>query len=160
MIYCGKPVEDRQQGQLDTPSIKKGLLATKRASGRSLTSVANGHAAAPPMRVAKSRRRMQVAMRPSRGGHATEGTISHLDVLRCGTSNRPRSARGRKHALPQRSSNGRFAPINRHKLACSTASPLAADGRVFSSLCDGGTCVLERVVDVMGRCQSHHRPDA
>src|SRR5262249_12896766 len=30
----------------------------------------------------------------SRGGHAMEGTISHLDVLRCGTSNRPMTAPG------------------------------------------------------------------
>src|SRR6516164_6617149 len=35
-------------------------------------------------------------MRPSHGGHATKGTISRLDVLRCGISNRPMSARGVK----------------------------------------------------------------
>src|SRR5262245_42277757 len=40
-------------------------------------------------------------MRPSRGGHAhaTEGTISHLDVLRCGILIRSMSARGQKLRL-------------------------------------------------------------
>jgi hypothetical protein len=33
-------------------------------------------------------------MRPSQGGHATAGTISHLDMLRCGISNRPMSVAG------------------------------------------------------------------
>src|SRR6516164_8236002 len=32
-------------------------------------------------------------MRPSRGGHAMERTISHLDMLRCGISLQPMSAR-------------------------------------------------------------------
>jgi hypothetical protein len=35
-------------------------------------------------------------MRPSRGGHATEGTISYLDVLRRGISIRPMTACGPK----------------------------------------------------------------
>jgi len=37
--------------------------------------------------------------RPSRGG-ATERTISHLDVLRCGISNRSTSARGLVSRVP------------------------------------------------------------
>src|SRR5438874_13202847 len=58
---------------------------------------ANGHAAILLNESMNSRRWIWIAMRPSRRGHATEGTISHLDVLRCGPNDRlgfltPRSA--------------------------------------------------------------------
>src|SRR6516164_11751345 len=39
-------------------------------------------------------------MRPSRGGHAMERTISHLDMLRCGISLQPMSARGQNENSP------------------------------------------------------------
>ena len=61
---------------------------------------ASGHAATPPSAAMNSRRRMRIAMRPSRGGHATEQTISHLDVLRCGISIRSLSAWGHVWTAP------------------------------------------------------------
>ena len=45
------------------------------------------------------------------------GTISHLDVLRCGISNRSMSGRGQKHTLPHCNSNGRFSSISGHTQA-------------------------------------------
>ena len=44
----------------------------------------NGDAAAPPIRLMNCRRRMWIAMRPSHGGHETEGTISHLACCAAG----------------------------------------------------------------------------
>jgi hypothetical protein len=56
---------------------------------------ASGHATTPlPSATINSRRRMWIAVPPSQWGHATERTISHLDVLRCGISNRPMSVAG------------------------------------------------------------------
>ena len=55
---------------------------------------ANDHAAILLNESMNSRRWIWIAMRPSRRGHATEGTISHLDVLRCGISIRPMTVLG------------------------------------------------------------------
>ena len=72
---------------MNTPMRRRRVRCCERA--------ASGHAAAaPPSVTTNSRRPMWIAMRLSHGGHATERTISHLDVLRCGIPNRPMSAGG------------------------------------------------------------------
>jgi hypothetical protein len=47
------------------------------------------------------------------GGSCNGGIISHLDVLRCGISNRPMSARGQNLRLPHRNIGIRFTPVSR-----------------------------------------------
>src|SRR6188472_120755 len=62
------------------------------------------------------------------GVHATEGTISYLDMLRCGISNRPMSARDQTRALRARLVRVRFRSMSRPSAESAHASHQYAEG--------------------------------
>jgi hypothetical protein len=114
------------------------------------------------------RRRMWIVMRPSRTEvGATQRTIPHLDMLRCGISNRPMSARGQNPNLPHRNSSGRFASMSGH----AAASSRPRSGARSAAWCSARACQITRsarcdrrvarcllaCIPIVGRCANYEK---